>query len=167
MQVKSLRTVAQVIPLLLASLSAQATSPGALGAIDNTPFVVGNSVPAGLLFDVYHFSLLNPGWLSGVASALNLAPALGLSNFSAVLQDSSAMVLGTDLNPADGFSFAGLGAGSYALTFVGFATGTAGGSYGGSIYAATAAIPEPESYVLMLAGLAVVGLIVGRRQPPA
>ena len=34
--------------LAAASLPAQAVGPGALGAIDNTPVVVGSTVPAGL-----------------------------------------------------------------------------------------------------------------------
>jgi hypothetical protein len=155
----------RIIAVALASttISAFALTPGPLGAIDNKAIVIGNTIPAGLLFDVYAFSLVNPGWLSGVATSLNLPPALGVSSFSVVLQNSSAVVLGTDLNPADGFSFAGLGAGSYALTFVGFATGSAGGSYGGAIYAQT--VPEPGTYALLLAGLCVVGTLIRLRRP--
>lgn len=147
--------------LAAASLSAQAVGPGALGTIDNTPVVVGNTVPAGLLFDVYSFSLLKPGMLSGIAASLELLPALSISGFSAVLQDASFMTIGKDTSPGDGFSFSGLAAGSYALTFVGFATGTQGGSYGGSIFATT--VPEPENYAMFLAGLGVIGFVMTRR----
>jgi hypothetical protein len=146
-----------------ASLSAHAVGPGALGTIDNTPIVIGNTVAAGLLFDVYSFTLGDPGMLSGIASALNVPPALNLSPFSVVLQDSLFNVLGTDSDPSDGFSFGSLSSGSYSLTFVGFATGTLGGSYGGVILAETAPIPEPASYALMLAGLAGLGFLMRRR----
>jgi hypothetical protein len=149
--------------LAVASASALAVGPGNLGTIDNTPISVGNTVPAGLLFDVYTFSLDDPGMLSGIASALNLPPALNLSPFSVVLQSAAFMVLGTDTNPADGYSFTGLASGNYTLTFVGFATGTLGGSYGGAILAQTAPIPEPETYALMLAGLGMVGFMAARR----
>jgi hypothetical protein len=147
--------------LAAANLSAQAVGPGTLGAIDNTPVVVGGTMPAGLLFDVYSFSLLNPGMLSGIATSLELLPALSISGFSAVLQDANFTTIGKDASPVDGFSFTGLAAGSYALTFVGFAAGTLGGSYGGSIFATT--VSEPENYAMFLAGLGVIGLVVARR----
>jgi len=106
-KIKSLTAAA----LAAASVSAYAVGPGPLGTIDNLPIVIGNTVPAGLLFDVYTFSLVNPGGLSGVVTSVNSPPALGISSFSVVLQNASAAVLGSDLNPADGFSFAGLSAG--------------------------------------------------------
>lgn len=159
-----LKHISMAAALLAASSSALAVSPGALGAIDNTPIAVGNTVTPGLLFDVYTFSLVDPGMLSGVASASNLPPALAISNFPAVLQNASASVIGTDLNPADGFSFNGLSAGSYALTFVGFATGSLGGSYGGAMLAQTAPVPEPETYALMLAGLVTLSFLARRRK---
>lgn len=158
----NLKPVVAAAAIALASTSALAVGPGDLGPIDNTPISVGNSVPGPLLFDVYTFSLVNPGFLSGIASSLELAPVLGLSGFSVVLQDSSFSVIGTDTNPADGFTFSGLSAGSYSLTFVGLTTGTLGGSYGGAILAQT--IPEPETYALMLAGLAAIGFAALRRR---
>jgi hypothetical protein len=157
-----IRPVAVAAALALASASALAVGPGNLGAIDNMPITVGNSVPGPLLFDVYTFSLVNPGFLSGIAASLELPSVLGLAGFSVVLQDASFTTIGTDTNPADGFMFSGLSAGSYALTFVGLTTGSLGGSYGGAILAQT--IPEPETYALMLAGLAAVGFVAMRRR---
>ena len=157
-----IKPVVAAAALAFASASTLAVGPGNLGTIDNTPISVGNSVPGPLLFDVYTFSLVNPGFLSGIATELQLPPVLGLAGFSVVLQDSTFATIGTDTNPADGFMFTGLSAGSYALTFVGLTTGSLGGSYGGAILAQT--IPEPETYALMLAGLAAEGFVAMRRR---
>ncbi len=160
MQLKPLAIAAAIT---LGSASALAsTGPGDLGPIDNIPISLGNTVAGPLLFDVYTFTLDMPGFLDGIATSLELPPTLGLSGFSVVLQDASFSVIGTDTNPSDGFSFAGLDAGWYSLTFVGVTTGTLGGGYGGVILAQT--IPEPETYALMLAGLAAVGFVAVRRR---
>jgi len=147
--------------LMATSASAFAVGPGDLGTIDDTPIVIGNTL-TGLLFDVYTFTLSAAGTLYGSAVSLDVPPMLGLEGFGVVLQDASFTVLGSDSMPSDGFTFSGLSAGTYALTFVGQATGTAGGSYGGSIYAAT--VPEPETYALMLGGLAAIGFLARRRR---
>jgi len=53
--------------------------------------------------------------------------------------------------------------GSYRFVFTGTALGTAGGLY----TAAVTAVPEPESYAMMLAGLGVMGMIARRRKSKA
>jgi hypothetical protein len=160
MKIKHLALAAAIA---VGSTSALAVGPGDLGPIDNTPINVGNTVAGPLLFDVYTFSLVNPfGFLSGIASSLELEPVLGIDGFSVVLQDASATVLGIDNSPGDGFMFDNLTAGSYSLTFVGLTSGSIGGSYGGAIFATT--IPEPETYALMLAGLGLVGFMAARRR---
>ena len=58
-------------------------------------------------------------------------------------------------------SFAGTSAGNYYLKVIGEANGTSGGLYTGAI--SVTAVPEPESYAMLLAGLGVMGAIAMRR----
>ena len=61
-----------------------------------------------------------------------------------------------------GFNLDGLSAGSHKLTIEG-AFPKGGHAYIGSIYA-TAAVPEPESVALALAGVGVVASLASRRR---
>jgi PEP-CTERM motif len=160
MKIKFLGAVA----LAAASLSAQAVGPGSLGAIDNMPIAISNIVPMGIFQDVYSFTLVNPGDLSGSVTAINFTP-YNILGLTVTLQDSSFAVIGTDATPGTGFSFSNLASGTYALNVLGFATGPAGGFYSGGMIATT--VPEPETYALMLAGLGAIGFIAARRKSRA
>ncbi|MBA4110337.1 MAG: hypothetical protein C0487_12170 [Leptothrix sp. (in: Bacteria)] len=60
------------------------------------------------------------------------------------------------------FQFKGLETGHYRLQ-LGSPFGSGAGRYNGAIYA-TPAVPEPESVLLLLAGVGVAGVVVRRRQ---
>jgi len=51
--------------------------------------------------------------------------------------------------------------GTFFMNVVGFANGSLGGQYSGAI--SVTAVPEPESYAMLLAGLGVMGAIAVRR----
>jgi hypothetical protein len=139
--------------LLCTGASAYAAAPVDLGALDNSSASIGRVVGSGLFVDTYTFSLGSPGTVFGGAFALFT------EGFQVELIDSSFNSFGVDTNPSDGYSFSGLSAGSYALQFAGFST-SVNGVYGGTV----AAIPEPETYALMLAGLGLVGFMARRRR---
>ncbi len=75
--------------------------------------------------------------------------------------------LGSDLDAsAAGFSFKNVAAGAYLVKASGNLIGSAqinGSGFIGADYTVTA-VPEPETYALMLAGLAAVGFVARRRK---
>jgi hypothetical protein len=144
--------------VLAISAPAFAVGPGDLGTIDNMSFTLDNIVPMGIFQDVYSFSLADPGTLSGSVVPINFGP-YNILGLTVTLQDSSFSVIGSDSTPDDGFTFAGLAAGTYALNVLGFATGSGGGFYAGGVVA----IPEPETYAMLLAGLLAIGFVARRR----
>lgn len=69
-------------------------------------------------------------------------------------------------HPTDSWSVTatGLVAGSYYVQVIGKIVGTQGGSYGGDISVLTAsAVPETETYGMMLGGLALLGVVARRK----
>lgn len=148
--------------VLAVSGSAFAVGPGSLGAIDNMPTFIGNTVGTGIFQDIYTFSIVNPGAIGGSVTASNFFN-YNILGLAVSLVDSSLTQVGFDNTPVN-FTFSGLSAGTYALNVIGFASGTSGGVYGGSFVVATAPVPEPETYALMLAGLGVVGFMASRRR---
>lgn len=159
MKIKSLSAAV----LAVASVSAHAVGPGALGAIDNLPIAISNIVPMGIFQDVYSFTLVDPGMLSGNAVAINFG-GYNILGLTITLQDSSFAVIGSDSSPDTGFTFNSLAAGTYALNVLGYANGSQGGFYAGGFIAETAPIPEPETYALLLAGIGVISFVASRRK---
>lgn len=125
------------------------------GAQAQTTSVVGFSPSAGFYQSTYSFSLAGLSDLAGDIDFLG-----GTLGVSVTLFGSSGSVF--DADAADGFSFSGLSSGSYQLAFTAF--GTSGGAFGGSYTVSPSAIPELESYAMLLAGLGVVGFIAARRR---
>jgi hypothetical protein len=153
-----LKTLAAAAALMTAA-SAYAVGPGNLGNIDNQIVAIGDT-NQGVFLDVYTFEVSGSG---GVLGALLTGTADVQINGIGFL-DAANNVLATDLDGSDGF------AALITLTSGGIyhfaVNGTAlGGSYEGILQTQIApAIPEPETYALMLAGLGAIGWAARRRQ---
>lgn len=163
----SFKAVAVAAVLAVAATSSFANTPltfaSGVAAFNNTVY--------GQFTDNYQFSLTSPSStaVSAVNVALSFGSALygGMSSFSGYL-DGVALDFAQTTQPVGSYSglFTVLSGGTqlapglHTLTFSGITTGPAA-SYGGSIV--TTPVPEPETYAMLLAGLAVMGGIARRR----
>lgn len=150
-----------------ASFSASATTYD-LGVLDPTVEFDTNSLYSLTLGanttinDTWTFKLLAPSSTSFSASQTFAVKAGQISNFAANLVGYGT--LSTATIPGGQFlSWNGeLGAGTYSVQVTGL-TGKAGAMYSGAVSAAALPVPEPETYGMMLGGLALLGAVARRR----
>ncbi len=120
----------------------------------------GASAQTTSVFDLTTGTFANPYTFSAASpfSLLGDTNSSGVTWFGVLLQAPSLAYTSLDTNPDDGFSFGGLAAGTYSLTFLGSGTGGYGGYY------SIAAVPEPATYAMMFGGLSLLGLMASRRR---
>ena len=166
---------AAVSAVMLASGAANATTTALGAAVVGTPLSFGGLVPvAGGFMDYFTFTLpanggsgysvanfqFLPGQYNTVLQTLSVVSNLNGMMFdfddttvsSSVIPGSNSLSLALSSQPA----------GDYYLVVSGIANGTQGGIYTGAI--SVTAVPEPETYAMMLAGLAALGFLARRRQ---
>lgn len=139
--------------------AAAALALGSAAFADTSTTTTVFKLNAGLdLYDEYSFSVSGPSTVTGDTNSSGVSWMDGV-----VLTPLSAPNPAvSDPNPDDGFTFAGLSAGSYLLSFIGQTFGR--GAYGGYFTVTTAAVPEPTTSLLMLAGLGAFGFLALRRR---
>lgn len=138
---------------------------------------------AGLSFiDTFKFDVGNPfdssGSLTSLFQSTTKVKDLEITGYSLVKYDpSSSAVLatyngvntgGSGIGAKDTWSLdaTGLSAGYYYVQVTGNVLGNAGGSYTTDL-GVMAAVPEPETYGMMLAGMGVVGFLARRKRKQA
>ena len=167
-----LKAILTASALAVASLSSLADTGG--GPLDlslgNDSF--GRDNASGSFVDTYSFTLAGMSYVtSGTASSASSGAAQDL-DFSSVVITTAADPgtailtfdgnLGSDANEFYSLSPTLLGAGDYLLIVKGVNTPDMA-SYDGTL-AIAAAVPEPETYALMLAGFGALGFVARRRK---
>lgn len=140
-------------------------------------FTLASGVQAGAagnyFNDIYSFSTTGSNDLVGLMTSLKASPSTGLTITGFELRNAGGMVFhGTQdvINYAfsdQAWSFASglhpLAAGNYFVEVNGYVASVAGGSYSGNL-AVAAAVPEPETYAMLLTGLGMLGFMARRRK---
>lgn len=154
--------LAAVAALVVGSATAAGTTypGGSMGTLSPLPAQFGDLFGTGLpsvdFTDTFGFDLSAKSKVTGSVGSF-----FGSVTFSSVLIDGHLLSL-TSIPTGYGFSLDNLGLGSHTLTVKG-SYPTGGNAYVGSLYA-TAAVPEPESMVMALAGLGLMSAVALRRR---
>lgn len=159
---------------LLASAAASASviDLGTLPIAPNDPASFTESHNKGLFSDTVNFTIATSSLDSsasnlkltlGKANAVTVSDITGLSYslYTAAGTQIGGVYSGNDVT----YTTALTAGGSYYFTVTGNAVGTHGGTYAMSML--TAAVPEPETYGMMLGGLGLIGFIASRRKAKA
>lgn len=157
----SIRRLASAAAMALVSASAFAAPAGDLGVNPSYAEITGYGTQFGPVTFSYTFSLDSATNLSNLFGSLKatdeasiLVTLTGPSSFSTTITPT--------LTSPKSFTFSNLADGAYTLSFVATPILASFTAYGG--FATTvAAVPEPGSVALVLAGLGVVGLVARRR----
>lgn len=145
--------------------STNETFPLGLLSLDSNGFFVqntgrayfyGDSSDSYSFQDTYNFSLNAP--FQGFANAVS---NWGITSWSATL-NGRALALTSGANAGSLSGNAAFISGVNSLVISGV-TGSGGGSYQYNIGGSVAAVPEPEAFAMLLAGLGLVGAIARRR----
>ena len=162
-----LKTFVATAALAAASFSASAATYD-LGILNPARFdtLIGASADFGAseaINDTWTFTLLRPSTTSFSALQTFAVSAGQIQNFSAVLTgvNFGAPTLGAG---SQTLSWNGLlAAGQYSVSITGL-TGIAGAQYGATVSALpVTSVPEPETYGMMLGGLALLGAAARRK----
>ena len=143
-----------------------------IGAFGNT-YMFSLPLNAGSGYDVRNFpvTILPIPVILPVGGNLNMKFTAVSVNFAGADNAIGGIGANADTELAGFINLSGLNSysvaigpnagGTFFLNVIGFADGTLGGQYSGSI--SVTAIPEPENYAMLLAGLGVMGAIAMRR----
>ena len=173
MKFRAIASAAAVGLLVLGSANAdtvQDLGPVSIGA----PLSFAGLTAVGPFNDIFTFSMPDNGGSGYSVSNFMLLPGLYntvlatmtlVSNPDGILYNADDTSIGSSTAPGGETINLAVGptmGGNYYLNVTGIGNGEAGGIYTGAI--SVSAVPEPETYAMMLAGLGAVGFLAARRR---
>lgn len=167
---------AAVATVLSATALAASATTTALGTVAvNVPTSFGGFAPVGGFMDYFTFTLpvnggsgysvanFAPSGIGGTFNTILSSLAL-ISNPDGILFNADDALVTSSVVPGGasiGMTWGASTGGDMYLVVSGVTTGSMGGLYTGAV--SVTAVPEPESYAMLLAGLGVMGAIAVRR----
>jgi hypothetical protein len=168
--------IQSLLSLMLAGFmgTAAAIGPADLGNLSGQTVSIGNSFVAGASFnDEYIFDIMPASATVGTAVTISLdipqfaGQEFAIENFAVAFKDSLDNTIVSNIQ--DSLTdytvsiFANLpSAFDYKFVVSGSVIGTLGGSYGGVLQAVPLPVPEPRTWMTLVAGIGLVGVVVGR-----
>ena len=161
---------AAALALGLAAGNASATDYTFVPPVSTSPMYMGFTHPTPTFLDNIQFTLGSLGTVGGSGTPVNLA--IGPLSILNLAFTGGTVYSGTIVSPGSAVgSFVAQPSGAYTFTgsltpfntYFAQLTGTTSGTYGGSYAFTIAAIPEPGQWLMLLAGVALLGVMVRRR----
>jgi hypothetical protein len=135
-------------------------------------YMVPPATPGATFSDTFRFSLAGPSTFVSALTTLTFLPLVGISNFLLELQAPGGGSISTFAPTTIGVvsviqtpQLTLAGGIDYKAIVTGTVSGATGGSY--TVNMAAAPVPEPAEWMMLLAGLLVMGFIARRRNNPA
>ena len=144
-----------------------------LGTLDLSTGSAGftNTPIGGAFTDTLSFILTTSSVANGsLTSAVNGSQDVDFTSIQLSGPSGSFSLVQSSGDPVEVWSLPAAGVsltpGTYTLSLTGV-NSASGGSYGGNFAVTALAVPEPESYVMLLAGLGLMGFVGRRRKHKA
>jgi hypothetical protein len=115
--------------------------------------------------DFYHFTVGASDLDAGFYANQGKVVGLSIAKFDLVLAGGGLVASSTGAAGNWNIASTLLAPGSYVLEIAGKVTGSASGNYNGTLNVSP--VPEPETYGMMLMGLAMVGVVARRKAKKA
>lgn len=138
------------------------TTPPYTNPLTGTPSFSALTPVDDLFLDTISFNVGGPSTLGFSLSEITLFPGYDISKLKYSLFGPSGLVAGSFLGDGSSHSALLTTAGTYSFSVAGLSVGANGGAY--TLALNVTAVPEPETYALMLAGLGLVGFAARRRK---